>query len=125
MFLLHLYNMNRSTRTPGPLTLVEFEILLSLASSELHGYAILQDIDGRRDGALTLRPGTIYGANTRHLASGLIAETPDAARGNDDPRRRTYRLSSEGRKVAAAEAERLARQVATARLRKVLRRSDA
>ena len=124
MFLLHLYNMNRSTRTPGPLTLVEFEILLSLASSELHGYAILQDIDGRTDGALNLRPGTLYRAINRLLGSGLIAET-DAARGNDDPRRRTYRLSSEGRKVAAAEAERLARQVATARLRKVLRRSDA
>lgn len=115
--------MNRSSQTPGPLTLVEFEILLSLASGELHGYAILQDIDGRTDGALNLRPGTLYRAMNRLLTGGLIAETSDAGRSGDDPRRRTYRLSAEGRKVAAAEAERLARQVSTARLRKVLRRS--
>jgi DNA-binding PadR family transcriptional regulator len=117
--------MNRSTLTPGPLTIVEFEILLSLASGDLHGYAILQDIDGRTDGVLNLRPGTLYRAINRLLGGGLIAETTDAARSKDDPRRRTYRLSTEGRKVAAAEAERLARQLTTARQRKVLRRSDA
>jgi DNA-binding PadR family transcriptional regulator len=117
--------MNRSSRSPGPLTIVEFEILLSLASGERHGYAILQDIDGRTDGALNVRPGTLYRAINRLLGGGLIAETTDAARGKDDPRRRTYRLSPEGRKAAAAEAERVSRQLATARLRKVLRRSDA
>jgi DNA-binding PadR family transcriptional regulator len=117
--------MNRSTRTPGPLTLVEFEILLSLASGDRHGYAILQDIDGRTDGALNLRPGTLYRAINRLLGGGLITEMTDAARGGDDPRRRTYRLSPEGRKAASAEAVRLSRQVATARLRKVLRRGDA
>jgi hypothetical protein len=60
----------------------------------------------------------------RLLVAGLIVETTDASRGKDDPRRRTYRLAAEGRKVASAEAARLARQVATARLRKVLRRTE-
>ena len=66
--------MNRSSRSPGPLTLVEFEILLSLASGDLHGYAVLQDIDRRTDGALNLRPGTLYRAMNRLLNTGLIVE---------------------------------------------------
>lgn len=124
MFILYIYPMNRSSQTPGPLTLVEFEILLSLASGDLHGYAVLQDIDRRTDGALNLRPGTLYRAINRLLHSGLILETADASRGKEDPRRRTYRMTAEGRKVASAEAQRLARQLATARQRKVLRRSE-
>jgi DNA-binding PadR family transcriptional regulator len=117
--------MNRSSGTPGPLTLVEFEILLSLASSEMHGYAVLQDIDARTDGALNLRPGTLYRAINRLLGAGLIVETTDTARGKEDPRRRTYRMTADGRKVAAEEANRLARQLATAKLRKVWRRSES
>jgi DNA-binding PadR family transcriptional regulator len=116
--------MNRSSQSPGPLTLVEFEILLSLASGDLHGYAVLQDIDRRTDGALNLRPGTLYRAMNRLLTTGLIAETADAERAKEDPRRRTYRMTAEGRKVAAAEAARLAKQLTTARLRKVLRRGE-
>ncbi len=117
--------MNRSSQTPGPLTLVEFEILLSLASGEMHGYAVLQDIDRRTDGALNLRPGTLYRAMNRLLGTGLIVEMADAARGKEDPRRRTYKMTAEGRKVAADEAARLARQLATAKLRKVFRRSES
>ena len=116
--------MNRSSQSPGPLTIVEFEILLSLASGDLHGYAVLQDIDRRTDGALNLRPGTLYRAMNRLLTSGLIVETADADREKEDPRRRTYRMTAEGRKVAAAEADRLAKQLTTARLRKVLRRGE-
>jgi DNA-binding PadR family transcriptional regulator len=124
VFILYIYTMNRSSLIPGPLTLVEFEILLSLASGELHGYAVLQDIDRRTDGALNLRPGTLYRAISRLLGAGLIVETADTNRRRDDPRRRTYRMTADGRKVASAEAERLARQLATARHRKVLRRSE-
>ena len=125
MFILYLHAMNRSSQTPGPLTLVEFEILLSLASGEMHGYAVLQDIDRRTDGALNLRPGTLYRAMNRLLGTGLIVEMADAARGKEDPRRRTYKMTAEGRKVAADEAARLARQLATAKLRKVFRRSES
>jgi DNA-binding PadR family transcriptional regulator len=113
--------MNRSSDVQGPLTSVEFEILLSLADGDQHGYAILQDIDARTDAALNLRPGTLYRAINRLLGAGCIAETALTAK--DDPRRRTYRLTAEGRKVAAAEAARLARQVSTAKLRRVLRSS--
>jgi DNA-binding PadR family transcriptional regulator len=113
--------MNRSADVQGPLTSTEFEILLSLADGDQHGYAILQDIDARTDGALNLRPGTLYRAMNRLLGAGFIAEIPLSVK--DDPRRRTYRLTPEGRRIAASEAARLARQVSTARLRRVLRSS--
>ena len=121
MFLLNLSNMNRSSNALVPLTAIEFEILLSLASGALHGYAILQDIDQRTGGRVAARPGTLYRAVSRLLGAGLLAESTDAARAREDPRRRTYRLTPEGRRVAALEAQRLQRQIATARARKVLR----
>ena len=121
MFLLNLSNMNRSANALVPLTAIEFEILLSLASGALHGYAILQDIDQRTGGRVAARPGTLYRAISRLLGAGLLAESTDAVRAQEDPRRRTYRLTPEGRRIAALEAQRLQGQVATARARKVLR----
>ena len=117
--------MNRSPDALLPFTAVEFEILLSLAGSDLHGYAILQDVETRTDGRLTLRPGTLYRAISRLLDHGLIAELLEPARTSRDPRRRTYHLTTEGRRLAAREAERLAKQVTTARARRVLKRGEA
>ena len=117
--------MNRSPDALLPFTTAEFEILLSLAAGDLHGYGILQDIETRTEGRLSLRPGTLYRAISRLLDHGLIAELPEGARGVSDPRRRTYHLTTEGRRLAAREAERLARQVTTARARKVLKRGEA
>jgi DNA-binding PadR family transcriptional regulator len=111
--------MNRSHRRSQPLTAAEFEILLSLAGGELHGYAILQDIESRTDGLL---PGTLYRAINRLLRAGWIAERTDASGSRDDARRRIYHLTAEGRRGTATEAERLARQLYTARARHVLRR---
>lgn len=113
--------MNRSADPSQPLTAIEFEILLSLAESDLHGYAILQDIDARTTGRLGLRPGTLYRALNRLLTDGMVAERASTG-ANDDPRRRVYRLTAEGRQLAAREAARLAEQLATARARRVLRK---
>ena len=103
----------------GSLTSMEFEILLSLAGGELHGYAIIQDITARSGGGLTVRPGTLYRAISRLLDAEFIheLERPDA----DDERRRYYGLTRAGRRAATIEAERLARQVYTARARKLLK----
>jgi DNA-binding PadR family transcriptional regulator len=117
--------MNRSPDALLPFTAVEFEILLSLAGGDLHGYAILQDIEMRTEGRLSLRPGTLYRAISRLLDHGLIAELAETSRSSGDLRRRTYHLTTEGRKLAAREAERLARQVTTARARRVLKRGEA
>ena len=117
--------MNRAPDALLPFTAVEFEILLSLGGGDLHGYAVMQDIEARTDGRLSLRPGTLYRAISRLLDHGVIAERSDAARGSGDPRRRTYYLTAEGRRLAAREAERLARQVTTARARRLFKRSEA
>jgi DNA-binding PadR family transcriptional regulator len=104
-----------------PLTPVAFEILLSLADGEQHGYSIMREVERRSGGAVTLHPGTLYRALARLLESGLIEELdvrPDPA--NDDERRRYYQLTARGVAVARAEAERLAGQVAAARARKLL-----
>jgi DNA-binding PadR family transcriptional regulator len=100
---------------------MEFEILLSLADGDRHGYAILQDIAARSEG-VTARPGTLYRAVSRLLQSELIEEVEASSRSRQsDERRRYYSLTTEGRRVAEAEAQRLARQVRAARSRKLLK----
>lgn len=103
-----------------PLTPVVFEILLSLADEERHGYSIIREV-GARTGA-PLRPGTLYRALGRLLDDGLVEELderPDP--GLDDERRRYYRMTTLGREVARAEARRLQDQVAHARARRLLK----
>jgi DNA-binding PadR family transcriptional regulator len=104
-----------------PLTPAVFNILLALADGEKHGYAIMLEVEQNTQGEVKMGPGTLYGSIKRMLAAGLIEETderPDPEL--DDERRRYYRLSGLGQRVLAAEAERLSRQVAVARLKHVL-----
>jgi DNA-binding PadR family transcriptional regulator len=90
-----------------PLAPVWFEILLALAGGDLHGYAVMQEVARRSQGAVTLHPGSLYRALARLLEDALIVE-PDARRSaGDDERRRYYQLTPLGRAVARAEAERL------------------
>ncbi len=99
-----------------PLTPAAFNILLALADGEKHGYAIMQTITLRSAGQVRVGPGTLYGLIKRMLADGWIEELderPDPTL--DDERRRYYRLTSLGQRIAAAEAERLAALVAAAR----------
>ena len=97
-----------------PLTPVVLEIAMALAAGERHGYDIMQDVERRTDGRIVLHPGTLYRALARLLDQGLIEEL-DERRGDDDERRRYYRLTALGRTVAGAEVDRLAAQVAAAR----------
>lgn len=106
----------RARQSSLPLTPISFEILLALLDKEEHGYAILQVVEGRVGALLPLRTGTLYRALARLLDEGLIAEAGPAS----DDRRRTYRITTEGRAVARAEAERLADQVNAARVRRLL-----
>src|SRR5262249_2721987 len=100
----------RSLPTPA------FHILLAVSDGERHGYAIMQDIRARTGGALRLGPGTPYGTIKRLLADGLIEELDDRpARKGERARRRYYRITRRGRKVAAEESARLAALVGHAR----------
>jgi DNA-binding PadR family transcriptional regulator len=85
-------------RTPALL-----HVLLSLADGEKHGYAIIKEIEERTGGTVRLSTGTLYGIIKRLLQDGWIR---DSVFGSTD-RRRAYRLTAFGRKVAQAEADRL------------------
>jgi DNA-binding PadR family transcriptional regulator len=106
----------------APLRPVEFEVLLALAGGERHGYGILQEVQDRTEGAVLLEPGTLYRALRRLLAAGLLVRA-DRRRPGDDDRRLYYRLTDAGRRVAAAEAARLAELVLAARSRGLLRKA--
>jgi DNA-binding PadR family transcriptional regulator len=91
-----------------PLTPAVFQILLALADRELHGYGIMKQVEVDTHGKMQMGPGTLYGSIKRMLATGLIEESderPDPIL--DDERRRYYRLTGFGRKVLAAEMDRL------------------
>ena len=99
-----------------PLKPVAFQILLSLADGERHGYGITQDIASRTSARLRLEPGNLYRSLKTMLDDGLIEESerrpaPDL----DDERRRYYRITPLGRKVALAETARLEALVAEAK----------
>src|SRR5262245_1899705 len=103
---------------------IEFHILLALASDERHGYAILQEVKELTDGDLELEPGTLYRALHRLLKDGWIAESARRPAADvDDERRRYYRLTPVGRRVATAEADRLLRLVTVARNNRLLSRA--
>lgn len=93
-----------------PLSPQFFHILIALADGDRHGYAIMQDVAERTAGKLRLSAGTLYGCMKRMLEQGLVVELRERERpaSNDDERRRYYRLTPFGRKVAKAEAARLA-----------------
>lgn len=85
-----------------------FHVLLSLADGEQHGYAIMQEVLERTDGKVRLWPATLYGTLKRLIETELIEESNERpAPELDDARRRYYGLTRLGRRVLAAESERL------------------
>ena len=101
-----------------PLPPATLHILLALAETERHGYAIMQDVEARTDGALRLSAGTLYRAIARMVEQGLIMEVGGKRRAlADDERRRYYRITSLGTAVARAEVRRLLQLVRHARAR--------
>jgi DNA-binding PadR family transcriptional regulator len=96
-----------------PLPTAVFHILVSLATRDAHGYAIMQEVATRA--GVRLGPGTLYTTIRRLLEQGLITELRTSPSADDDPRRRYYRLTPYGRAAARAEAARLADLVQQAR----------
>jgi DNA-binding PadR family transcriptional regulator len=99
-----------------PLPAAVFHILVALADGDRHGYSIMQDVAARTGGKVQLSAGTLYSGIRRMLEQGLIeelAESPDPS--STDERRRYYRLTRYGKRVATAEVERLSAMVQQAR----------
>ena len=97
-----------------------FHVMLALADGEKHGYAILKEIARRTGGEVKLSTGTLYGIIRRLEGEGMIAESRERPEPSlEDERRRYYRLTDFGRRVAAAEAGRLKALVATAKAKRL------
>jgi DNA-binding PadR family transcriptional regulator len=103
-----------------PLSAAVFQILLALADADRHGYAIMQEVEERTEGAVRLGPGTLYGAIKRLRANGLIEERVGVSEAEEEERRRVYALTPRGRALAVLESRRLARLVNTARAKDLL-----
>jgi len=98
-----------------------FHVLLALADGEKHGYAILKEVAEQTNGEVQLGTGTLYGIIKRLLMGGLIAEVRRSSFKNEDPRRRYYKLTDDGRVRAVAEAKRLEKLVAQARSKRLIK----
>jgi DNA-binding PadR family transcriptional regulator len=109
-------------RKLDPLPSAAFQILLSLAEEDLHGYGIMRQVAEQTDGRMRLGPGTLYSSIQSLLEEKFIEELdPREDMKLGEERRRYYRLTSAGRKLARSEADRLAGLLRVARSRKILR----
>jgi PadR family transcriptional regulator PadR len=70
-------------------------ILAVVAGGPLHGYAIIEELKQRSDGALSLPEGTVYPALHRLEAAGLLSSAWSL---RDGRRRRVYELTRRGRR---------------------------
>jgi DNA-binding PadR family transcriptional regulator len=109
-------------RKLDPLPSAAFQILLALAEEDLHGYGIMRQVAEQTDGRMRLGPGTLYSSIQSLLEEKFIEELdPREDMKLGEERRRYYRLTSAGRKLARSEADRLAGLLRVARSRKILR----
>jgi DNA-binding PadR family transcriptional regulator len=91
-----------------PLAPPIFHMLLALCQGERHGYALKREILQRTSGKVNLGAGALYGSIARMVERGLVEESgerPDVHL--DDERRRYYRITPLGRRVALAETIRM------------------
>ncbi len=113
--------MGDKARLPGPegylpLTPAVLDIMVALGEEELHGYAIMQEVRRRTAGKRRLAPGTLYRSLKQMEERGWVVEAEERPEPDlDDERRRYYRLTDLGRRVAMAEVERLEGLVTAAR----------
>lgn len=109
-------------RKLDPLPSAAFQILLSLVDDDLHGYAIMRQVEDQTDGRTRLGPGTLYSSIQTLLEAKLIDQVDSREDERLGPeRRRYYRITPAGRKLARSEAERLADLLRVARAKKILR----
>ena len=77
-------------------------VLAVLADEPLHGYAVIEALRSRSEGAFELAEGTLYPVLHRLEADGLLASSWSEAAGR---RRRVYRLTRNGRRALARRRE--------------------
>jgi len=106
-----------------PLKPLVFQILIALADDERHGWSLVRDVQ-QRGGFRRIMPGNFYRTLRTMLSQGFIAESRERpAADEDDERRRYFRLTPLGARVAEAEARRLEALVLEARSKRLLAKS--
>jgi DNA-binding PadR family transcriptional regulator len=106
-----------------PLKPLVFEVLLALFDGERHGWSLVREVQ-ERGSFPRLMPGNFYRTLRALLADDLIVETtPRGAVEDEDERRRYFKLTPLGERVAAAEARRLHDVLHEDRARRLLERS--
>jgi DNA-binding PadR family transcriptional regulator len=98
--------MKKTSKNTQPLSTAAQYILLALASEDLHGYGIIQEIARQTEDSYRIGPGTLYDNLKKLMDAGLVIDAPRSSRSKDDDRR-FYRLTPAGRAVLTAEVERL------------------
>jgi len=86
-----------------PMTGQAFFVLTALADGPRHGYGIVGEVADLSQGRVKLKIGSLYGALERLAAERLIE--PDRDEAHDGRLRRYYRLTQDGRRALAEEAE--------------------
>lgn len=104
-----------------PLRPLELLILTMLSAGDRHGYGIRQDIVDHTDGRIALEAGNLYRYIRRLQSEGLVDETePRVLTSDGDERRIYYCLLPFGRRVLAAEVQRLRALIAIAEANRVV-----
>ncbi len=98
-----------------PLHPESFRILLALRGEEMHGYAVVKELEKDPDRPGRVLPANLYRRIRTLRDDGLIEESDREPGPDEDPRRRYFRLTELGREVARAEALRLQGLLAEAR----------
>ena len=86
-----------------PMTGQAFFVLTALADSPRHGYGIVGEVAQLSQGRVRLKIGSLYGVLDRLATEGLIEADREEA--HDGRLRRYYRLTRDGRRALAEEAE--------------------
>lgn len=104
-----------------PLPSHDFQVLLSLLAAPRHAYGLAQAVEEQPDAGVRLEIGSLYRILARLTAAGVIEDfDPPANAEGHEARRRYYRITAFGRRVAGAEAARLDSLLRTARRAKLL-----
>jgi DNA-binding PadR family transcriptional regulator len=83
-----------------PLSEATYYVMLALDEPR-HGYAVMQAVEAMSGGAVTIGPGTLYGAFNTLEKQKLIEKV------SEEDRRKTYGLTGMGRDVLAEQVRRL------------------
>ena len=97
--------VNGKQSDSSPLSAATFHVLLALASRDLHGYGIIQEVALLSEGKYRIGPGTLYDNLKKLLSSKWVEDFEEDLPGAE--RRRMYRLTGEGRNVLKVDVSRM------------------